>query len=107
MTCISTDKDLVTLINVFTVEPEDQQKLIDAAIKVTQEVISKQPGFISVNFHKSFDGTKVVNYSQWKTQKDLDYISNNQEIREALQETLKIAKKVEPNFYQVVYCQNK
>ena len=35
MTTISKDADLITLINVFTVEPADQSRLIELLTKVT------------------------------------------------------------------------
>ena len=35
MTRISQDQDVVTLINVFTVAPEDQQRLVDLLVEAT------------------------------------------------------------------------
>jgi quinol monooxygenase YgiN len=57
----------VTLINVFTVEPEDQQRLVEAWQRGTEEVMRHIPGFVSANIHRSLDGTKVVNYAQWES----------------------------------------
>ena len=65
MTRISQDQDVVTLINVFTVAPEDQQRLVDLLVEATEEAISKQPGYVSANIHRSLDGTRVTNYVQW------------------------------------------
>ena len=28
------------------------------------------PGFISASIHRSLDGTKVINYAQWRSQAD-------------------------------------
>jgi antibiotic biosynthesis monooxygenase (ABM) superfamily enzyme len=64
MVTIAKDKDVVTLINVFTVAPENQQRLVDVLVDATQTVMRKQPGFISANIHRSFDGTRVTNYAQ-------------------------------------------
>jgi antibiotic biosynthesis monooxygenase (ABM) superfamily enzyme len=55
----------VTLINVFTVEPENQDRLIEAWQRSTDEVIRHLPGFVSANIHASLDGTKVVNYARF------------------------------------------
>jgi hypothetical protein len=57
----------VTLINVFSCEPEDQQALIDAWIRATEETLGKLPGIISATLHRSKDGTRVVNCAQWKS----------------------------------------
>ena len=60
----------VVLINVFTCEPENQQKLIDAWIRATEEKLGKLPGIVSAALHRSKDGTRVVNYAQWKSAED-------------------------------------
>jgi heme-degrading monooxygenase HmoA len=38
-----------------------------------------QPGFISANIHKSFDGTRVVNYAQWRSREDFEAMRRNPE----------------------------
>ena len=91
MTAITTDKNLVTLINVFTVEPEHQQRLVDIFVEAG-EAMSKKPGFISANIHKSLDGTRVINYVQWRSQEDLKAISNNPEATAHIDEIKKLAK---------------
>lgn len=67
MTTIRKDQQLVTLINVFTVAPEHQQRLVDLLIEATETVVNKQSGYISANIHKSLDGTRVTNYAQWQS----------------------------------------
>lgn len=79
MTRISPDNDVVTLVNVFTVEPEDQQRLVDLLVQATETVINKQPGFVSANLHKSLDGTKVVNYAQWRSLEAFEAMLRNPE----------------------------
>ena len=39
--------------------------------------MSQQEGFISANFHKSLDGTKVVNYAQWKSKEAFEKMLKN------------------------------
>ena len=46
MTTISKDNNCVTLINVFTVEPENQERLVDVLTEATEKVMSRHPGFI-------------------------------------------------------------
>jgi hypothetical protein len=58
---IDPDGRVITLVNVFTVEPNKQQRLVDLLINATEKVMSQQEGFISANIHKSLDGTRVVN----------------------------------------------
>jgi quinol monooxygenase YgiN len=65
---IRADAPVVTLINVFTVDPVDQQRLVEAWQRATDDVMRHLPGFVSANVHRSLDGTKVVNYAQWESQ---------------------------------------
>jgi quinol monooxygenase YgiN len=58
---------VVTLINVFTVDPDNQQRLIELWQSATEDMIRHLPGFVSANIHRSLDGSKVVNYAQWES----------------------------------------
>jgi quinol monooxygenase YgiN len=71
-TIISTDQDIATLINVFTMDPDSQQQLVDLLNEATSRVIRHRAGFISANIHASLDGTRVVNYAQWQSREDLE-----------------------------------
>ncbi len=65
-TTIDPQAKIATLINSFTVEPERQRELVDVLARATEEVIRHQAGFISANIHASLDGTRVINYAQWR-----------------------------------------
>jgi len=67
MATIQKGRDILTLINVFTVKREDQQKLADLLIEATEQTMKQMPGFISASIHTSLDGTRVVNYAQCRT----------------------------------------
>jgi quinol monooxygenase YgiN len=60
MTTISKDAKLVTFINVFTVEPANQQRLVDLLARFTDASVRHAPGFVSAALHRSLDGTKVT-----------------------------------------------
>ena len=92
MTTIRMEGPGVTLINIFTVAPEDQRKLLDILTRATRDVIRRMPGFISANFHLSLDGTRVANYAQWKSKEDLDAMLRSPDARPHLDEALKIAR---------------
>lgn len=81
MITISKGNDVVTLVNVFTVKPADQQQLVEVLVAATEKSMKHLPGFISANIHKSFDGTKVVNYAQWRSLKDFEAMRQNPEAR--------------------------
>jgi quinol monooxygenase YgiN len=77
MATITKGRDLLTLVNVFTVKPEDQEKLVQLLVDATEQTMKLLPGFISASIHKSRDGTKVINYAQWSSQKDFEAMLQN------------------------------
>ncbi len=101
MTTIATDQDVVTLVNVFTVSPDHQQALADLLIEATRAVMNKLPGFVSANIHRSLDGTKVVNYAQWRRVSDFEDMLRNAAAQEHMQAATELAISVEPHLYQV------
>jgi quinol monooxygenase YgiN len=66
-TIIRAGDDAVTLINVFDVDASKQHELLELLAEGTERVIRHRPGFISVNLLSSNDGTRVVNYAQWRS----------------------------------------
>ena len=85
-TTISPDQDVMTLVNVFTVEPERQQELVDLLVQATDEVMRQLPGFVSANIHRSDDGRHVVNYAQWATAADFEAMQRDPGSRMAIPE---------------------
>jgi quinol monooxygenase YgiN len=106
MTTIKVDKDIVTLINEFTIEPSKQQEIIDALVETTKKVWRMQEGFISASIHKSKDGKKVVNYIQYKGKEAFDKRLDNPEAIIHMNEILSMAK-ADGNLYDVVFMANK
>ena len=77
MANIQKGRNLLTLVNVFTVRPENQQKLVDLLVEATDKTMKKLPGFLSASIHRSLDGTRVVNYAQWRSKTDFDAMRQN------------------------------
>ena len=77
MVTIRKGRDVLTLVNVFTVRPENQQKLVDLLVEATDKTMKKLPGFLSASIHRSLDGTRVVNYAQWRNKTDFDAMRQN------------------------------
>ncbi|HET6898294.1 MAG TPA: antibiotic biosynthesis monooxygenase family protein [Vicinamibacteria bacterium] len=77
MATIQKGRNVLTLVNVFSVRPENQQKLVDMLVEATDKTMKKLPGFISASIHRSLDGTRVVNYAQWRSKTDFDAMRQN------------------------------
>ena len=101
MTTISPSRKLVTLINVFTVEPANQERLLDLLARATETSVRHAPGFISASLHRGLDGTKVTMYAQWRSQEDYEAMRRNPAPLPYLQQALAIAK-FDPGMYEVV-----
>ena len=101
MTTIVANTQVTTGITIFTVAPENQQQLVDLIVRAAEEIAQSQPGFISINVHKSLDKTHVISYSQWENRQAFDDILQNTTVIPYVQQILKIAT-IKPNFYEVV-----
>jgi quinol monooxygenase YgiN len=99
-TIAKTDR-LATVINVFTVAPDQQRRLVELLVKATESSVRHVPGFVSAALHRSLDGTKVTMYAQWRSVDDYAQMRANPQTSPLLEEALRIAQ-FEPGVYEVV-----
>jgi heme-degrading monooxygenase HmoA len=92
---------VITLINVFTVDPPDQQQLLNLLTRATDEFVCRAPGFVSSTLHRSLDGTKVTMYAEWRSVEDYQAMRRDPGPMPLFGEALAIAK-FEPGIYEVV-----
>ena len=102
MTTIEKNNDLYTIILHFDTKPESQQEQLDDLIEFFESVVSKQSGLVSTNFHKSLDGTKILNYTQWESKEDWNNAIRNKEVLNHPKNPIKHLK-VHVQDYEVVY----
>jgi len=95
------DTDPVTLINVFSVDPADQQQLVDLLIKATDGIVDGAPGFLGSRLHRRVDGTKVTMVAQWRSAGDYAAMRADRRPLPFLEEALKLAS-FAPGMYEVV-----
>jgi quinol monooxygenase YgiN len=101
VTSISAQAQVATLINVFTVEPDKQQRLADLLAEATEQVMRHRKGFVSANIHASEDGTRVVNYAQWATREDFEAMLADPVAREHMAACAALAEHFEPHLFRV------
>jgi quinol monooxygenase YgiN len=104
MSQIGIDQQVATMINTFTVEPQNQQRLVDLLVETTESVMRHVPGFISANIHASTDGTKVINYAQWQSQAHIDAMLANPEVHPHFTDVRAIARP-ERGIFRVVHVE--
>lgn len=63
----STEAGPIVLMNVFTIEPADEEALI-AAWKHDADFMKQQPGYVSTQMHKAIGGSPTfINYAIWES----------------------------------------
>jgi quinol monooxygenase YgiN len=80
-TTVAMTPDVTTLINVLTVDPENQQKLLELLRQNTDEVVCTLPGWVSTTFVSSKDRSRVVIYSQWRDLASLQAMQSHPQMR--------------------------
>jgi quinol monooxygenase YgiN len=89
---IRTGSDITTIVNVFTIEPDNQHKLVQLLKEGTESFFTKQPGFISSSVHTSKEGGRAVNYSQWRSVADIENFRKDPKFAPYVQRLAAIAK---------------
>jgi len=92
---------MIVLINVFTVAPENQQRLVSILTKVTESSVRHAPGFVSARLHRATDGTKVTMVAEWRSAEDYEAMRLDPAPLPFFQEALTIAT-FEPGMYEIV-----
>jgi quinol monooxygenase YgiN len=101
MATIAKGSYVVTLVNVFTVTADNQERLAKLLVDATEKTMQFVPGFVSASIHKSFDGTKVINYAQWRSRQDFESLKENQDARSHMDAAAALAT-FEPMLCEVV-----
>jgi quinol monooxygenase YgiN len=81
MPTIAKHNEVITVIFSLATEPARQQELIDLMIEALETTTKHQQGFVSASLHKSLDGTRVLNYAQWRSQSEYAAFAQSPEDR--------------------------
>jgi heme-degrading monooxygenase HmoA len=89
---IRTDGQVITLVNVFTVEPAKLPSLVDVLRDGTETFFSKMPGFVSSSVLTAKNNHQAINYSQWKSADDIAAFRKDPRFAPYIQQLLALAK---------------
>ena len=92
METISVTPNVTTLINVLSVEPANQKRLVALLDESTEASIKKMKGWVSTHLLSSKDSTRVVIYSQWESSSDVEAMQNDPTLRAYFPRILALAK---------------
>src|SRR5262245_40264792 len=95
--------DEIVMINVFTIEAQHQERLVDLLAEVTERHTSRRAGFLGSEFHVSLDGTRFVNCARWASRDAHEAIFDDPEMvaeLEQMKEKMRFAS-ADPHLYVV------
>ena len=95
--------EIFTLINTFHTSPDRQAAIVDSLQRFTVDVARSLAGFIATSVHVSLDGSRVVNYVQWRSRADLQAMLALPEAQAHMAEVAALADGVDPVPYRVAY----
>lgn len=99
---ITANNEMMTLANLFNVEPQNQEELIKILQGGAETLLSKQPGYISASVHRGQDGKHALVYSQWRSREDFHAAVTNPALQQYFARVREIAT-FEPIGYDVTY----
>lgn len=89
---ISKQQSVVTLIDIYSCQPGNQQKLINALAEAVKTVDRDLSGFVSASIHKSFDGKSVANYEQWQSRAHFEAVKEDETAASSRQKAEQLAE---------------
>lgn len=92
------DAEPVVLINVFKVQPEKQDELLEMLATLTRAQIGL-PGFVSATLHRGLNGKTVANHAVWRSVEDWKAMTRDEGVAAAMRPIMAIAT-FEPNLYE-------
>lgn len=102
-TTIDASKNICTVINVFFVDPSKNRELFELLKEATEEVMSRQPGYISANLHISYDKKNITNYAQWATIDDFMNMVKNPEAQAHMKKAEALCSDIKPATYSKIW----
>ena len=104
MTEIRRSNGICTQINVVKLPADKQDEVLKLMIERAR-FMATQPGFVSVNLHRSKDGSHLVNYIQWTSAEKLKAAHQSPEFRKRWPQFGELADEIDPGLYDVVHTE--
>jgi heme-degrading monooxygenase HmoA len=101
---IRTGREPVTQITVVDAEPGKQAEALSVMTERAR-FMARQPGFVSISLHRSFDGARLVNYVQWQSRELLQAAHKSPEFRKEWGRFDRVADDIDPHLYEVVHIE--
>ena len=104
MSEIAQSNGVCTQITTVKLPAGNQDEVLTLMIERAR-FMATQPGFVSVNLHRSKDGSHVVNYVQWTNADKLKAAHHSPEFRKKWPRFGELVQDIEPCLYDVVHVE--
>ena len=104
MSEIGRSNGICTQINVVKLPADNQDEVVKLMIERAR-FMATQPGFVSVNLHRSKDGSHLVNYVQWTSAEKLAAAHHSPEFRNKWPRFGELIEEAEPCLYEVSHVE--
>jgi len=104
MSEIAQSNGICTQITTVKLPAGNQDEVLNLMIERAR-FMATQPGFVSVNLHRSKDGSHVVNYVQWTNADKLKAAHHSPEFRKKWPRFGELVQDIEPCLYDVVHVE--
>ena len=102
MSDMSTNGQLLTQITVVECNPDSQGEAL-ALMTERARFMAQQPGFVSINVHRSLDGRRIVNYIRWQNRELLQAAHSSPEFRKEWSRFDHLTDEIDPHLYAPVH----
>ncbi len=102
-TRIDRDLDVVTIINTFTVKPENQQAFLDAQHGEYRRMSGQIPGALVANLHRGRSGERAINYAQFRSLEDVAAWHTSDQMKQHRPVIAPYIERVSPGLFRVVH----
>ena len=99
---LSQEVDYVTMINYFSVAPEDQQEFAEIEVQEIEQYGDQMNAAIAASFHRSLVGSRVFNYAHWQSKEALEASQQTEEFKAHIKRMSHLNFTPNPRVYQVV-----
>jgi heme-degrading monooxygenase HmoA len=101
---IGQSNGICTQINVVKLPADNQDEVVKLMIERAR-FMAKQQGFVSVNLHRSKNGSHLVNYVQWTSAEKLAAAHHAPEFRKEWPRFGESVQEADPCLYDVVHVE--
>jgi quinol monooxygenase YgiN len=95
-----TDGKPVTQITFIECEPDKQAEAL-SLMSERARFMEGQPGFVSIDLHRSLDGRRIINVIKWRDRERLESAHKSPEFRRLWDSFGQMTRDIEPDLYEV------